>query len=60
MAVVSPGQPRSISRRPGGLEENGLGLVLVDSLADKWGVRETAAGKAVWAELDTRPDGEPV
>ena len=47
-------------RRPGGLEENGLGLVLVDSLADKWGVRETPAGKAVWAELDTRPDGEPV
>ena len=39
---------------------NGLGLVLVDSLADKWGVRETPAGKAVWAELDTRPDGEPV
>jgi len=27
---------------------------LVDALAGNWGVRETEAGKAVWAELDTR------
>ncbi len=33
------------------------GFVLVDALADKWGVRETTAGKAVWAELDIRRDG---
>ncbi len=46
-------------RTPSGLDESGFGFVLVDSLADKWGVRETAAGKAVWAELDTRPGGEP-
>jgi serine/threonine-protein kinase RsbW len=46
-------------RTSAGLEESGLGLVLVDSLADSWGVRETPDGKAVWAELDTRPDGEP-
>lgn len=36
------------------LDESGFGLVLVDALADKWGVRDTATGKAVWAELDTR------
>lgn len=46
-------------RTPAGLDESGFGFVLVDSLADNWGVRETPAGKAVWAELDTRPDGEP-
>ena len=32
--------------------ESGYGFVLVDSLADRWGVRRICAGKAVWAELD--------
>jgi hypothetical protein len=36
------------------LDESGFGFVIVDALADKWGVRETPAGKAVWAELDAR------
>jgi len=27
----------------------------VEALADKWGVRQTVNGKAVWAELDTQP-----
>ena len=44
-------------RIPGGFEESGFGFVLVDALADKWGVRETTAGKAVWAELDMGRDG---
>jgi serine/threonine-protein kinase RsbW len=39
---------------PTGLDESGFGFVLVDALADRWGVRETATGKAVWAELDKR------
>ena len=37
------------------LEESGFGLVLVEAMADKWGVRQTVKGKAVWAELDTQP-----
>ena len=41
-------------RTPGGLDESGFGFVLIESLAGKWGVRQTAAGKAVWVELDTR------
>jgi len=32
--------------------------VLVNALADNWGVRRTAAGKVVWAELDIRLDHE--
>jgi len=46
-------------RAPGRLDESGFGLVLVDALAGTWGVRDTATGKAVWAELDTRDPGEP-
>jgi anti-sigma regulatory factor (Ser/Thr protein kinase) len=34
-------------------DESGFGFLLVDSLADRWGLRRVCAGKAVWAELDT-------
>jgi serine/threonine-protein kinase RsbW len=46
-------------RTPAGFDGSGFGLVLVDALAGKWGVRETATGKAVWAELDERQSDEP-
>ncbi len=39
---------------PAALGESGFGFVIVDALASKWGVSNTAAGKAVWAELDIR------
>ena len=38
-------------RTPEAWDESGFGFVLVDALADRWGVRQTAEGKAVWAEL---------
>ena len=41
-------------RTPGEFDESGLGFALVDSLADKWGVRETMTGRTAWAELDIR------
>ena len=41
-------------RMPGPLDESGFGFVLVEALAGKWGVRQTATGKAVWVELDAR------
>ena len=44
-------------RIPGRYDESGFGFILVDALASDWGVRETEAGKAVWAELDTRAAG---
>jgi anti-sigma regulatory factor (Ser/Thr protein kinase) len=49
---VHDAEPRGPQlRTPGVLDESGFGLVIVDALATKWGVYETAAGKAVWAEL---------
>ena len=33
--------------------------MIIDALANKWGVSGTATGKAVWAELDTRPGHQP-
>jgi serine/threonine-protein kinase RsbW len=44
-------------RTTGEFDESGFEFALVDSLADRWGVRETVTGKTVWAELDVR--GEP-
>ncbi|KNB53382.1 ATP-binding protein [Streptomyces caatingaensis] len=35
-----------------GTATSGRGLLLVDSLADCWGVRAHGVGKAVWFELD--------
>jgi serine/threonine-protein kinase RsbW len=46
-------------RTPAEFDGSGFGLLLVDAMAGKWGVRETALGKAVWAELDERQSDEP-
>ena len=46
-------------RIPDGFDESGFGFILVDALASNGGVRETEAGKAVWAELDTRQGSGP-
>jgi anti-sigma regulatory factor (Ser/Thr protein kinase) len=57
---VHDADPRMpLPRTPGELDGSGFGLVLLEALADKWGVREATIGKAVWAELDTRRGGEP-
>ncbi|MGP4084678.1 ATP-binding protein [Streptomyces sp. KR55] len=40
-----------ILRHPGADEETGRGLLLLDALATRWGVRQDACGKTVWCEL---------
>jgi anti-sigma regulatory factor (Ser/Thr protein kinase) len=44
----------AMPRTTGEFDESGFEFALVDSLADKWGVRETVTGKTAWAELDIR------
>lgn len=45
------GQPRLLEAR--GLSARGRGMMLVERLAERWGVRaeSTASGKSVWFEL---------
>jgi len=42
-------------KTPGPLDVSGRGLVLVEAIADHWGVRVTEHGKAVWCELTAWP-----
>jgi hypothetical protein len=58
---VEDADPRwALVRRPLGLDETGFGFVLIRAVTRKWGVRDTAAGKAIWAELATSPGGEAI
>jgi anti-sigma regulatory factor (Ser/Thr protein kinase) len=45
----SPDLPRL--RKPTVDDDHGRGLLIVDTLADEWGIRATAAGKAVWCDM---------
>lgn len=38
-------------RRPGEMASSGRGLVLMEMLADAWGVDPQGAGKSIWFEL---------
>jgi serine/threonine-protein kinase RsbW len=46
-------------RTPDQSGESGFGFLLLDALSSRWGVRQTAAGTAVWAELEPPHTGEP-
>ncbi len=41
-----------VVRHPGAADEHGRGMLLVDRLANAWGVDRHADGKTVWFELD--------
>jgi anti-sigma regulatory factor (Ser/Thr protein kinase) len=43
-------------RTPGALDGSGFGFVLVQAIADDWGVSQTSTGKAVWIEFRTGPE----
>jgi signal transduction histidine kinase/DNA-binding response OmpR family regulator len=40
--------------RPGVDDEHGRGLVIIERLAERWGIRPAPSGKAVWASLAIR------
>lgn len=47
-------------RRPGELASSGRGLMLMEMLADAWGVDPRGDGKCIWYELyEARPSGPP-
>jgi len=41
-----------VARTPGPDDFAGRGLVLVDALADRWGIDTSASGKSVWVAFD--------
>jgi anti-sigma regulatory factor (Ser/Thr protein kinase) len=44
---------------PAPTDVDGRGLVIVEALSDRWGVRVTDAGKSVWSEMDTHRGQRP-
>lgn len=44
-----------VKRDPADSDIEGRGLIIVEALSERWGVRVTDSGKSVWAELDFRP-----
>jgi anti-sigma regulatory factor (Ser/Thr protein kinase) len=46
----NPEPPQARGREP--LEVGGFGLVIVESVASRWGVEPQPTGKVVWFELD--------
>ncbi|MEY9877024.1 anti-sigma regulatory factor (Ser/Thr protein kinase) [Streptacidiphilus sp. MAP12-33] len=56
---VSDGSDELPHRRsPGEMASSGRGLVLLDLLADSWGVRPSGEGKLVWFEMHEKADGQ--
>ncbi|MEU7180725.1 ATP-binding protein, partial [Streptomyces celluloflavus] len=53
----------SVPDLPGAEQENGRGLLIIDTLAGRWGQRKTDGGFTVWAEIAVRsapgPAGQP-
>ncbi|QNP71393.1 SpoIIE family protein phosphatase [Streptomyces roseirectus] len=57
--VTDPSDDLPHKRRPGELASSGRGLVLLDLLADGWGVDPRGEGKSIWFELFEGPRPGP-
>jgi len=56
--VTDPSDDLPHKRRPGELASSGRGLVLIELLADTWGVDPRGEGKSIWFELhEPEPKG---
>ncbi|MER6978795.1 ATP-binding protein, partial [Streptomyces carpinensis] len=53
--VNDAGEELPHKRRPGELASSGRGLVLIELLADAWGVEPRGVGKSIWFELYEPP-----
>ncbi|MFG3202241.1 SpoIIE family protein phosphatase [Streptomyces sp. NPDC048192] len=56
--VTDAGDDLPHKRRPGELASSGRGLMLIELLADAWGVEPRGEGKSIWFEL-YEPGGVP-
>ena len=50
--IEDPSPDVPVVRHPGAAEEHGRGVLLVERLANAWGVEPRTDGKTVWFELD--------
>lgn len=57
--VIDAGDELPHKRRPGELASSGRGLVLIELLADAWGVEPRGVGKTIWFELYELPWEKP-
>ncbi|WTX99517.1 SpoIIE family protein phosphatase [Streptomyces sp. NBC_01420] len=57
--VMDRGDELPHQRTPGELASSGRGLLLLDILADQWGVRPEPEGKTAWFALNEAASGEP-
>ncbi|MEV7388007.1 SpoIIE family protein phosphatase [Streptomyces sp. NPDC091215] len=56
--VTDAGDDLPHKRRPGELASSGRGLVLIELLADAWGVAPRGEGKSIWFELYEGNEGK--
>jgi anti-sigma regulatory factor (Ser/Thr protein kinase) len=59
LSVEDASHASATVREPSVTDEGGRGLLLVDALAARWGEREVATGKLVWAEIATAALASP-
>ena len=50
--LEDPSTAVPVVRHPDPADEHGRGVLLIDELADAWGVEPRADGKTVWFEID--------
>ena len=59
ISVTDDGPGWPTPRRPGPQEFSGRGLLLVEQLADDWGIDHRSTGKSVWARLSMDSQDDP-
>ena len=55
--VADTASGRPVLRAPGPDDPTGRGLMIVEAMADRWGVEDVPPGKVVWFELDAATGG---